>query len=218
MKGIFVTGTDTDVGKTLVCAWLARKWSADYWKPIQSGSTETTDAQHIASLAPGTIIHPSAYMLEAPLSPHEAARQQGITIDPTTIILPPTPRPLVVEGAGGIMVPLNDSAQMIDLMAQLGLPVLLVSANRLGTINHTLISLEILRSRHIPVLGVVLNGEGHPSNRDAIQHYGKVEILAELPRLAEVSAAAINLLPPLFEGVSPAFLPSKPIQTNRAKA
>lgn len=208
MKGIFVTGTDTDVGKTMVCAWLVRHWPADYWKPIQSGFSEGTDAQRIATLSPGAIIHPSAYMLDAPLSPHEAARQQGISIDLLTITLPHTPRPVVVEGAGGVMVPINDSALMIDLMAQLGLPVVLVSTNRLGTINHTLMSLEILRSRHIPILGVVMNGgTGHPSNRDAIRHYGKVEILAELPHLAEVSAEGMEEWPPLFAGQSHAFFP-----------
>jgi dethiobiotin synthetase len=199
MNGLFVTGTDTGIGKTMVCAWLVRNWGADYWKPVQSGAAEGTDAEQVAMLAPGTTIHPSAYDLTAPLSPHEAARQQDVVIDLESITLPRTPRPLVVEGAGGVMVPLNDTMLMVDLMVRLGLPALVVSCGRLGTINHTLMTLDILRRRNIPILGVVMNGSGHPSNGEAIAHYGKVKILAELPQLPAITPALIDSMsPPAF--------------------
>ncbi|MDA8230990.1 MAG: dethiobiotin synthase [Magnetospirillum sp.] len=191
MTGMFVTGTDTGVGKTLVSAWLAARWGADYWKPVQSGAIEGTDAETVSALVPACVIHPSRHVLMQPLSPHEAAARDGVRMDLTDFTLPATARPLVVEGAGGVMVPLNDAALMVDLMVRLGLPAIVVARSGLGTINHTLLTLEALRRRHIPVLGVVLNGDPNPANRRAIERYGAVAILAELPRLATVTASAL---------------------------
>lgn len=183
---MFITGTDTNVGKTVAAAWLLRRWDAAYWKPIQSGldgETDTAMARRLSGL-PAQRFHPSAFRLTAPRSPHEAARRDGvhITLDALT---PPreTTRPLVVEGAGGILVPLNDEQLMIDLMAHLGWPVLLVARTALGTINHTLLSLECLRARNLTVAGVVLNGPADAENRAAIVHHGRVPILAEIPPL-----------------------------------
>ena len=201
MNGVFVTGTDTDVGKTVVAAWLVSNWRADYWKPVQSGMVDGSDAACVADLAPGTPIHPSAYTLQAPLSPHEAARHESLRIDLAAIVPPSTARPLVVEGAGGVLVPLNDTALMVDLIAHIGLPALVVARSTLGTINHTLLTLEALARRALPVLGVVLNGPPSPANRHAIEQFGRVAVLAELPHLPAVNAATINSLPP------PSFAP-----------
>ncbi len=197
MTGVFVTGTDTDVGKTVVAAWLASNWQAEYWKPVQSGMVDGSDSACVAALAPGTVIHPSAYTLQAPLSPHEAARHENLRIELAAITPPATTAPLVVEGAGGVLVPLNDTELMIDLIAHLGLPALVVARSTLGTINHTLLTLEALARRSLPVLGVVLNGPPSPANHQAIERFGGgVRVLAELPHLAAVNSAFLNGLPP----------------------
>lgn len=186
MIGVFVTGTDTGVGKTMVAAWLVRSWQAEYWKPVQSGTREGWDAHVIRQAAPGAVIHPSTHALPEPLSPHEAARLAGIEICLDDFHLPArlSNRPLVVEGAGGVLVPLNATHMMADLMVELDLPVLVVARSGLGTINHTLLTLEALRHRSLPVAGVVLNGPPNPANRDAIERFGKVRVIAELPPLA----------------------------------
>lgn len=196
MKGVFVTGTDTDIGKTLVSAWLTHFWRAEYWKPVQTGATEGSDAATIAKLVPEAVIHPSTYVFQAPLSPHEAARREHARIDLSTLVPPATASPLVVEGAGGVMVPLNELALMIDLMERLRLPVVVVARSALGTINHTLMTLELLRRRHVPILGVVMNGQRNPGNRQAIEHYGGVPVLAELQPLFAVTASVVASLPP----------------------
>jgi dethiobiotin synthetase/malonyl-CoA O-methyltransferase len=195
MSGIFVTGTDTDVGKTMVSAWLVRSWKADYWKPIQSGTDDCWDADVIRKVAPKTQVHPSTYALKAPLSPHEAARLQGITIRSELFTLPPAMRSLVVEGAGGALVPINDDEVMADVMVRLGLPVLVVARSGLGTINHTLLTLGALRHRGLTVAGVVLNGPSNPANRQAIEHFGKIRVIAELPPLDGIAGLIAH--PPL---------------------
>ncbi len=196
MKGVFVTGTDTNVGKTLVAAWLARGWGADYWKPIQTGTAEGTDPTTVARLAPMVVIHPSTVELRAPLSPYEAARREQTRIDLSALVPPETDRPLVVEGAGGVLVPINEVALMIDLMARLDLPALVVARSTLGTVNHTLMTLEMLRRRRVPLLGVVMNGQRNPANRQAIEHFGGVPVLAEIQPLLAVTEAVIAGLPP----------------------
>lgn len=202
MKGVFVTGTDTGIGKTLVAAWLAQHWGAAYWKPVQSGSVEGTDADEVGKLAPAAVVHPSAVVLKAPLSPHEAARRERTRVDLSSLLPPPaTERPLVVEGAGGVMVPINEVALMIDLMERVGLPAVIVARTALGTINHTLLTLEALRRRSMPILGVVLNGQRNPANRQAIEHFGAVPVLAEIQPLFAVTASVVASLPP------PAFDP-----------
>ena len=203
--GIFITGTDTGIGKTLVSAWLVRGWGAAYWKPIQSG-VEERDSESVVALAavPPHRILPSAYELTQPLSPHEAARRDSLQIDLSLIRLPDHTGPLVVEGAGGVLVPLNDTTLMVDLMRQLGLPVLVVARSGLGTINHTLLALEALRSRGLQVAGVVLNGPPHDHNGASIEHYGRVRVLAHLPPLETVNAAALAALapPPSLESLT----------------
>jgi len=196
MNGYFVTGTDTNVGKTVACAYLMRLLDADYWKPIQSGLDGETDTEAVRRLTglPPERFHLSAYELSAPLSPHEAARRDGVAISLEAITHPQTSRALIVEGAGGVLVPLTGEALMADLMKWLGLPVILVARTTLGTINHTLLSLEALRARDIGIAGVILNGEANEANRIAIETYGKVRIFAELPFLAPLNAETLDFV------------------------
>jgi dethiobiotin synthase len=205
MKGVFITGTDTGIGKTVVSACLVRAWGASYWKPVQSGTEDgdddTATVIRLAALTPDRHA-PPVYALRAPLSPHAAAALEDIAIDLDRLTtLPALPQPLVVEGAGGVLVPLTDRHLMIDLMARLALPVVLVARSGLGTINHTLLSLMALRSRGIAIAGVVLNGPPNPGNRTAIESYGAVQVIAELPPADPLDAAAVTrlaaLLPPL---------------------
>lgn len=193
----FISGTDTDVGKSVAAAWATQQLGARYWKPIQSGlegETDTQAVQRMAGLDPSRLL-PTTYELPEPLSPHESARRAGVTIDMSRFALPDDEGPLVVEGAGGLLVPLNDDALIIDLIAQLGLPVLLVCRSTLGTINHTLLSLEALRKRGLPIAGAVLNGPLTPHNRAAIEQYGRVPIAAEIPHLPAVTPEALSAIP-----------------------
>ncbi len=206
--GVFVTGTDTGIGKTLVSACLVRAWEAVYWKPVQTGlAEEPGDTATVAALAgvpPERLLAPR-HALRAPLSPQAAAALEGIAIalDDFAPPSPPAPgrRPLVVEGAGGVLVPLSDRAMMIDLIAHLALPVVVVARSGLGTINHTLLTLAALRQRGVAVAGVVLNGQLNPANRQAIEHFGAVQVLAELQPLPAVTAATVAAIP------TPSFLP-----------
>lgn len=195
MTGVFVTGTDTGIGKTMVSAWLVRSWQADYWKPVQSGIHEGLDADVVRRITPQSRIHPSAFMLNEPLSPDQAARRDGVSIALDDFHLPSTDRPLVVEGAGGAMVPLNGKHLMIDLMVRLGLPVVVVARSGLGTINHSLLTLEALSRRGIAVAGVIMSGPPNEENRRAIEHFSGVSVVAELPFLSGVDALAAH--PPI---------------------
>lgn len=193
MQGFFVAGTDTDVGKTIVSAWLLSHLDAYYWKPVQAGADPETDAatvRRLAELSSDRIL-PETYLLSQPMAPHEAARREGVSIDMAKLMQPPTDRLLVVEGAGGLMVPLTEDAYVIDLADELQLPVILVARSTLGTINHTLLSLEALRRRGMPVAGVVINGPETPHNRAAIERYGQVEVIAEIPWLETLNKAAL---------------------------
>jgi dethiobiotin synthetase len=180
-----VCGTDTDVGKTVVSALLVKGLGAHYWKPVQSGlegGGDTGRVQQLLGLPPERV-WPEAYRLTAPVSPHWAAERDGLTIDPARLALPACDGPLVVETAGGLLVPLRRDWLQIDQIAAWGLPVLLVARSGLGTLNHTLLSLEALERRSIPVLGLVLNGDPHPDNPRTLAALGGVPVLAELPPL-----------------------------------
>lgn len=195
--GVFVTGTDTGIGKTLVSAVLACAWHADYWKPLQTGVAEepgdSETVTRLAQLEPARL-HAPAYVLQAPLSPWAAAPLEGASLDVDTLTLPAARAPLVVEGAGGLHVPITDTFMMIDLIARLGLPVVLAARSGLGTINHTLLSLEALRNRGIPVLGVIMSGPPSAGNRQAIEQFGKTRVLAEIPHMERVDAEAVRQL------------------------
>ncbi len=206
-RGLFVTGTDTGVGKTLVAACLARRLGADYWKPAQTGTQDgDDDTAAVASLAalPAERIHPPRHRFAAPLSPEAAAAMAGASIGLEDFSLPATSRPIVVEGAGGVLVPIGGGATMADLMARLGLPAVLVARTTLGTINHTLLSLEALRRRGIAVRGVVLVGPPNAGNRDAIAAHGAVEILAEMPWLERLDPDAAGRLAMLLPDLTAA--------------
>lgn len=197
----FITGTDTDVGKTVAAAWMMLQLGASYWKPVQAGVEEETDEQVVRRLTgfSDSYFWPSTYSLREPLSPHEAARREGATIEMEHFELPKTDDPLIVEGAGGVLVPLNDKALVIDLIAQLGLPVILVARSGLGTINHTLLSLEALRRRNLEVAGVVLNGERQTHNLEAIETYGDIPVLAEITPLSPLTKAGLLGINPLID-------------------
>lgn len=189
-----VAGTDTDVGKTVISAMLALGLSASYWKPIQSGLAGLTDSEVVRSLSglPAESFLPEAYRLGAPISPHAAAALDGTTIHLHQLHLPPVQGRLIIEGAGGLMVPINDRTLLIDVMRAWGLPVLLVARSRIGTINHTLLALAALRHYGLPVVGVVMNGGEDAVSRDAIEWYGRVKVLAEIPLLPALNAPALQ--------------------------
>jgi dethiobiotin synthetase len=198
VNGFFVTGTDTDVGKTLVAAWLLTQLDASYWKPVQAGIMPETDSsvvRRLAEIEPDRIL-PEAYVLPEAIAPHEAARRAGIAIDMAKFVPPVSDRPLVVEGAGGLMVPLTDTAYVIDLAAELHLPLILVARSTLGTINHTLLSLEAILRRGLHLAGVVINGPETPHNRAAIERYGQVEVIAEIPWLDVVNRSTLLTIEP----------------------
>ncbi|MCP9860495.1 MULTISPECIES: dethiobiotin synthase [unclassified Cyanobium] len=182
---LVVCGTDTDVGKTVVSALLVQGLGAHYWKPVQSGLEDDGDSGRVQRLLdlPAERLWPEAYRLTAPVSPHWAAERDGLSIDPARLALPAWDGPLVVETAGGLLVPLSRHWLQIEQIAVWGLPVLLVARSGLGTLNHTLLSLEALSRRSIPVLGLVLNGDPHPDNPRTLAALGGVPVLAELPRL-----------------------------------
>ena len=201
-RGVFVTGTDTGVGKTVVSAalllQLRRHGPVRFWKPIQTGieqDNDTETVQRLSDCAPRELLN-AGIRLPRPLSPHLAAAAASAVIDLDDLVTlqsaqPPDER-WIVEGAGGALVPINDRELMIDLMARLGLPVVVAARTRLGTINHTLLTLEALRHRGLDVAGVVMVGEGNAQNRDSIARYGDVEIIGELPMLPVLSAATLS--------------------------
>lgn len=191
----FITGTDTGIGKTLVSAMLCLGLEATYWKPVQSGIEPMTDSEWLEKIAgvESCKILPETYKLTSPLSPHLAARIDGINIDLERF---PAPQNicrsrLVVEGAGGLMVPLNDQDMMIDLIQRLELPVLVVAKSGLGTINHTVLTIKMLRTRRIKILGVVMNGEPNEENKKAIEHYAQIPVLAQIPGIANINKESL---------------------------
>lgn len=194
-QGVIVAGIGTDVGKTVASALLCRALEADYWKPVASGSDDSPlDDETIAMLArnPTTRIHPSTYTFTKSLSPHAAAAIDGARIALERLTLPSSERPIVVELAGGLAVPLNDEATNLDLIEKLSLPVVLISRHYLGSINHTLLSLEALRARRVAVAGVLFNGEELPDTERIITKRGKVKSLGRVPILSTVNATSIT--------------------------
>lgn len=190
---LVICGTDTNVGKTIVSALFVQGLEATYWKPVQSGTEGGGDRQRVIDLLklPEGRWQPEAYAFQAPVSPHWAAEQEGRCIDPEQLQLPAIDQPLVVETAGGLMVPLTRHWLQIQQLQRWQLPVVLVARSELGTLNHTLLSLEALRSRHIPILGLVINGPSHADNPRTLNELGDVPLLCELPPLEQLNAAAL---------------------------
>ncbi len=195
-EGFFVTGTDTNVGKTVLSALLVAALDAVYWKPIQTGVTEGTDRETVIRLAEilRSQTREECFRFDPPVSPHLAAEWAGVRIDLGTIRKPPIEpgTQLVTEGAGGVLVPINESELMIDLMRRLCLPVLVAARSTLGTINHTLLTLAELGREHVPVSGVVLIGPENADNRAAIERYGSRPVVGEIPQLDEINRATLR--------------------------
>jgi dethiobiotin synthase len=198
LRGLFVTGTDTGVGKTVAAAALLHRYRdrlpLRYWKPIQTGIEQDDDTAEVARLGacgPQEILA-SGVRLERPVSPHLAARLSGRPIDLDALVglvrAEPESSRWIVEGAGGALVPVNDSANMADLMTRLALPVVVVARTALGTINHTLLTLEALRRRAIQIAGVIMVGVPNADNRHAIERYGHVHVLGEMPQIEPLTA------------------------------
>jgi len=191
----FITGTDTGIGKTVVSALLCAALDAYYWKPIQTGTREGTDSRTVARIAerPRTKILRECYRFAPPVSPHLAAQKAGVRIDFDKIRLPAigVKENLIVEGAGGVLVPINDAQLMTDLMKHFGFPVLLVARTTLGTINHTLLSLAALRTARLSVRGVIMAGKPAPDNRKAIERYGRTPVVGVVPPLAKLTRATL---------------------------
>ncbi len=192
MKNVFVTGTDTDVGKTVVCAGLCLRFKASYFKPIQCGTVPHTDSEFVARFIPSSRICPSSYVLKAPLSPNQAALREGVCIQKKNISLPLVSGSLVIEGAGGSFVPLNQKGETVaDLIQWLKVPALVVARSTLGTLNHTFLTLSFLRSKKIKVLGLVLLGPSRPENKKDIEKWGRIPVLLELPFIKKLSQKAL---------------------------
>jgi dethiobiotin synthetase len=191
-RTIVVTGTDTDVGKTVFAAALTQALGAHYWKPVQAGLDPGSDAGTVAALGvPAARILPEAYRLATPCSPHLAAEIDGIAIDPDRLTPPVVVGPLIVEGAGGALVPVTRSLLYADLFARWGHPVLIVARTGLGTINHSLLTIEALRHRGVPILGVAFNGDPVEDSEATIAAFGNVRRLGRLPRLDRLDPTAL---------------------------
>jgi dethiobiotin synthase len=198
MNGIFITGTDTNVGKTIVSAALMHalrgKENVCYWKPIQTGIEEDNDTETVRKLAvcADEEIFDCGFRLEKPLSPHLSARLANVEITVGKILdfLPKQKEEKfwIVEGAGGALVPLNETDLMIDLIKALNLPIVIVARAGLGTINHTLLTIETLRNRSLKILGVIMNGDPNIENRKAIEHFGQTKVLAEMPQFENLTS------------------------------
>lgn len=194
-RRIVVTGTDTEMGKTIFSAGLTESLGADYWKPIQAGLEGETDSQVVARLGglSDDRIVPERYRLQTPASPDHAAAIDGVRIDAEALDVPDTgERALVIEGAGGLMVPLNHSTLYIDIFARWQLPVVLCARTALGTINHSLLSIEALRHRRIEILGIAFIGERNFDSESAICEIGRVRRLGRLPRLSPLTANTLK--------------------------
>ncbi len=192
-KGYIVSGTDTGIGKTTVAAMLLLALDALYWKPIQSGIQDGTDRERVQALThlPAERLLPERYVLSQPLSPHRAAELDGVAIEPKTLAVPAAVRTLVIEGAGGLMVPITRHRLQIDLFSEWGLPVILCARTALGTINHTLLSIEALRCRRMRLHGLIFVGDDNPDNIRTIAEISGARVLGRLPRLETLDRAAL---------------------------
>lgn len=204
MRGVVVAGIGTEVGKSVVSAILCEALGARYWKPVASGANDGPSESALVStlIARGEDrVFPETYLFGASLSPHVAAAMESTTIELERFVLPSCDEPLVVELAGGVFVPLNDRETNIDLLKKLSLPVVVVSRHYLGSINHTLLTLDALRSRGIEVAGVVFNGDELPDTERIITTLSGVRVLGRVPALREVTHDAIQEVSQMFRGV-----------------
>lgn len=194
MKRIFVTGIGTDVGKTVVSAILAEALHADYWKPVQTGSYFSTDADKIRKYVSNnkTQVHPESFVLKQYMSPHAAAELEGQEITIDKINVPETNNSLIIEGAGGIMVPLNSKEFIVDIITKVNAEVVLVIQNYLGSINHSILSIDALRYRKIPVMGIVFNGPPHKLSEDIIMSYSGLKSLGRIQKESVINKEVVS--------------------------
>ncbi len=195
MEKIFITGIGTGIGKTFVSAILTKALDADYWKPVQAGFEDGTDSEWVAGWLKdtGSVVHPEVYRLAKPASPHIAAREEGVTIDISKICeqIPKNDRTLLIEGAGGLLVPLNESQFVADLIKELGAKVILVSRNYLGSINHSLLTARVCREMQIPVIGWVFNDQ-YLDYEEEIVKWSKFPRIASIPWSENINGTFIN--------------------------
>jgi dethiobiotin synthase len=197
MTGHFVTGTDTNVGKTVLSALLVAALDAVYWKPVQTGAIEGTDRESVRAWAeiPEERLPLERYLFDAPVSPHLASREEKVRIDLDAFELPKSAashsRKWIVEGAGGVLVPLNERDLMRDLMRRIGFPVIIAARTALGTINHTLLTLAALREANLPISGVVMIGDRNDDNRLAIERYGEACVIGYIPILPKIDRSTL---------------------------
>lgn len=186
----FVAGIDTDSGKTLVSAILCEALGFDYWKPIQAGFPKDSDT--VKSWLPDVFIHPEAHVLKTPASPHAAARIDGVTIETQKISIPKSRNGLIIEGAGGCLVPLNDSDFVIDMVPLLNAEIILVADLYLGSINHTLLTVHLLQSRKYRVKGIIFNGDSNPESERIILKHSGYQCLLRIAREAQITQETIK--------------------------
>jgi dethiobiotin synthase len=193
-RAYVVTATGTGVGKTLTSAILTLGLDACYWKPVQSGAGEGTDTDAVCAMtgAPAERFLPEAYVFQAPLSPHRAAELEGSVIDPDSLCPPSVERPLIIEGAGGLLVPLNRNTLFADVFARWGLPVILCARTELGAINQALLSIEAIRARGLTLHGVVYLGEDSPDTIRTVAEFSQARTLAHIPSLADITPDALR--------------------------
>ena len=193
-KSLVICGTDTDIGKTIVSSFFVQGLHAIYWKPVQSGTDDGTDTQTVCKLLglEKNRYLPEVYKFKAPVSPHWAAEKESQEINPDKLIIPKKDELLIIETAGGLMVPLNRNLLQIDQLKVWDLPIILVAKTGLGTLNHTLLSLEALKNRNLNVIGIVLNGPPHEDNPKTLEKFGKTQILARLPIFNELNSTILN--------------------------
>ncbi len=203
MPKYFITGIGTDVGKTVVSAILTEALEADYWKPIQAGELENSDTIMVKNLITNnnSQFHKEAYALTKPMSPHAAAKLDGIEIDLNQINLPKSANSLIIEGAGGIMVPINENTLVIDLIQQLDAEVILVSRNYLGSINHTLLSIEALKKRGLKVKGIIFNGNENKETEDFILNYYNIKLLGRINHHQEFNKEVVLSYKDAFKNI-----------------
>ncbi len=194
MKRYFVTGIGTEVGKTVASAILTQALAADYWKPVQAGELNNSDQLTVKGLVDNntSVFHPESYRLNQPMSPHAAAERDGIEIDLSLIKAPKTNNHLIIEGAGGLLVPLNSKDTILDLIETLDVEVILVSRHYLGSINHTLMSIDVLKQRNISIKGILFNGNENKDTETIISKMSDVKVLGRIDELDVVNKSRIH--------------------------
>lgn len=201
-RRIFITGNGTEVGKTVVSAILTQALGADYWKPVSAGGLDYSDSMQVADLVshPDSVIHPECYALTQAMSPHAAAERDNVAIELNRIHAPVSNKDLIIEGAGGLLVPLNGRETVLDLIGQLGAEVVLVSRNYLGSINHTLLTVEALKERGLPIAGIIFNRAPNADSEDIIISMSGLDCLGKIEEIA-ISRESIATQAKRFCGV-----------------